>query len=42
MRIVRIIKNHEDNMRIVRIIKIHKKCKTDKETHKENKVSKKI
>ena len=31
MRIVRITKIYEDDMRIVRVIKIHKKCKNDKD-----------
>ena len=31
MKIVRIIKTHEDDMRIIRIIKIHEECKNNKD-----------
>ena len=38
MRIVGIIKIHEDDVRIVRIIKIHKECRNDKDNIKSSKV----
>ena len=38
MRIVGIIKIHEDDVRIVRIIKIHIECRNDKDNIKSYKV----